>query len=302
MSPSTLLLAWGCAGDDQPPRPRACLGPMNCSLWPHPLFDCGNVAPYQALSFLTQNLSVAVHRHATLQLVFSLDHPFDSVVGSVRYAQTMGFIVQAGCPHECTAPHSAIVVINVAPFSPLVRTLKTRYLGSQPAVALDARSVQPTQASSMANLAGTPREQLRDQAMQQAQVLMNQLATPTPTSPDGLDARVVESLHILRKELTEPPGLPQLARRVGLSQSRLTALFRSQLGLPVTRYLQWSRLVRATQRLLTDTSASMTAIAHDAGFYDLAHLHRVMHAMFGVAPQQLKDNSHFIQAFGDPFL
>jgi AraC-like DNA-binding protein len=72
---------------------------------------------------------------------------------------------------------------------------------------------------------------------------------------------------------------------VGLSASRLTHLFTSQVGIPLRRYVLWSRLRIAISRV--QAGDDLTDAAHGAGFADSAHLTRTTRDMFGLPPSVL---------------
>ena len=77
----------------------------------------------------------------------------------------------------------------------------------------------------------------------------------------------------------------ELAAQVGLSASRLTHLFTEQVGIPLRRYVLWSRLRIAITRV--QTGDHLTGAAHGAGFADSAHLTRTTRDMFGLPPSVL---------------
>ena len=76
-----------------------------------------------------------------------------------------------------------------------------------------------------------------------------------------------------------------LAAMVGVSTSRLTQVFSSEVGIPLRSYARWLRLVRATE-LLAD-GATFAEAAHAAGFAKAAHFTRSFEAMFGLAPSEV---------------
>ncbi|MEN3225128.1 MULTISPECIES: AraC family transcriptional regulator [Mycolicibacterium] len=82
-----------------------------------------------------------------------------------------------------------------------------------------------------------------------------------------------------------PVSGTQLAARVGVSTSRLTHLFTEQIGIPLRRYVLWSRLRMAITRV--QAGDDLTSAAHGAGFADSAHLTRTTREMFGLAPSVL---------------
>ncbi len=75
-----------------------------------------------------------------------------------------------------------------------------------------------------------------------------------------------------------------LAEEVGISVSRLTHVFRDQIGVPIRSYARWMRLVTAVEHLAR--GRSITEAAHDAGFADAAHFTRTFRSMFGLSPSE----------------
>lgn len=82
-----------------------------------------------------------------------------------------------------------------------------------------------------------------------------------------------------------PVSGTDLAAQVGLSVSRLTHLFTDQVGIPLRRYVLWSRLRLAVMRV--QAGDDLTGAAHGAGFADSAHLTRTTREMFGLPPSLL---------------
>jgi AraC family transcriptional regulator len=105
---------------------------------------------------------------------------------------------------------------------------------------------------------------------------------------DLIDPRVQHALSTVHAEPDHHLTLVALAEQLGLSPSRLGALFRRDLGLPLRRYQLWLRLIDAVQALSRDPN--LTHAAHTAGFADAAHLTRTFHAMFGMPPSTLRDH------------
>jgi AraC-like DNA-binding protein len=102
-------------------------------------------------------------------------------------------------------------------------------------------------------------------------------------APRVLDARVAEAAAILRSEAGT--GVDELARRVGLSATRLTHLFTAQVGVAPRRYRGWGALRRALAEMAR--GRSLTEVAHAAGFSDAAHFSRSFAKFLGVVPSSL---------------
>jgi AraC family transcriptional regulator of arabinose operon len=79
------------------------------------------------------------------------------------------------------------------------------------------------------------------------------------------DPRVVRAMEYLREDLRRPFALPGVACDAGLSVSRLSHLFREQVGLSPQQFVERERIARAKQ-LLSLTSRTVAAVAAEVGF------------------------------------
>ncbi|WP_280459865.1 AraC family transcriptional regulator [Nocardia carnea] len=81
-----------------------------------------------------------------------------------------------------------------------------------------------------------------------------------------------------------PPTLGELAARVGISGSRLSHVFTTQVGLPYAAWRRWTRLHQAFA--VVREGGSLTEAAHAAGFADSAHLTRTCRELIGITPTE----------------
>src|SRR5262249_37085603 len=88
-----------------------------------------------------------------------------------------------------------------------------------------------------------------------------------------------------------PMRIAELAQRSGLSVRQLRHRFTRELGLNPRAYLRWRRLRRAIASI--EQGATLTPAAVESGFADGAHLCRVFHAQFGMAPSQALSSVRF---------
>lgn len=90
---------------------------------------------------------------------------------------------------------------------------------------------------------------------------------------------------ILMREYRKPPGLNELAARVGANTRKLTRGFRRRYGKSVYAWLQEFRLQLAYS-LLCSTDVSVSGVAADVG-YTTAHFCSIFRQRFGVSPGKL---------------
>jgi AraC family transcriptional regulator len=118
-----------------------------------------------------------------------------------------------------------------------------------------------------------------------ARSLVDDLIGESASSALSDDALVSRAVALINRSLDGPITLAAVAKAVHRSPSRLAHRFREATGVPLRRYVLWSRLRTATEAAMR--GASLTEAAHLAGFADSAHLSRTFRAMFGVAPSLL---------------
>lgn len=103
----------------------------------------------------------------------------------------------------------------------------------------------------------------------------------------AMDARILQAMDFLCQNLSQSVTLTQLARRCGLSVSRLAHLFREQVGQTPHQFLEMHRMSRARQ-LLELTQQPVNAIAAEAGFPDLFHFSKRFKHHLGQSPRNYR--------------
>lgn len=99
------------------------------------------------------------------------------------------------------------------------------------------------------------------------------------------NANVLQSIEIMQSEFEHPLPIPELARRVHISERELERLFRHHLDTTPLAFYRRLRLEKA-QLLLQQTSFSITNIALRCGFASTAHFSRSYSRHFGYPPRQ----------------
>jgi AraC-like DNA-binding protein len=99
----------------------------------------------------------------------------------------------------------------------------------------------------------------------------------------ALHPGLAEALRFIQERHMEAIRLSELADRVHLSASHLSALFRKQFGYGPARYLQYLRIRRAEQ-LLHNPYLTIQEVAYECGFGDVNYFGRVFRKAHGVSP------------------
>lgn len=225
-------------------------------------------------------IDVAPHRHHALQIAVGLAGPFRFECGGTADMYE-GVIVAPGAEHRLDSLGGEVAVLLAEPELTASRAVSTRLLGGKSFAPLPADEAERFRA--LCQQADLPSP---------AQVLA--LVAPGAPPPSALDPRIAALQEKLRALPEKRAALGELAAELGLSESRLTHLFKRETGVSFRRYLLWLRLSDAMARALSGTS--LTEAAHTAGFSDSAHLSRTCRDMFGINPQAVARHSRFVQA------
>lgn len=89
--------------------------------------------------------------------------------------------------------------------------------------------------------------------------------------------------RLLAANVDTPPGMPELARELGMAYSLFRREFKRHTGLAPYQYLQQLRLEKA-RRLIGNTDESIKEIADRLGFASAYHLSAAFKARYGEAP------------------
>jgi AraC family transcriptional regulator of arabinose operon len=113
------------------------------------------------------------------------------------------------------------------------------------------------------------------------------LAVREGTGWRPVDPRVRKVLDIISSDLAADYDVPSLAREVALSPSRLSHLFKQEVGEPMMGAVVRLRLNQAA-RLLEHTVDDVSAIAREVGFGSPYYFSRQFRRHFGMSPRQYR--------------
>lgn len=234
------------------------------------------------LALEANSMDVAIHQHSAYQIVLTIEHPFTCSLEGATFEDIKGFIIAPQVAHQCSNIKGKVLVINIEADSAFGKTLDNFYLTDHPIqVIRNPSEIFPSPFPSK----GSSSETILHGILQE---LDNKPAD------HQLDPRVVEIAAYIRSNIDRKIKPAELAEKVYISPSRLLAIFKKETGSSLSKFLLWTRLRTAIEKILKENKA-ITEAALESGFYDPPSFNRYMYQMIGVPPIALKQNSNIIQ-------
>ena len=111
---------------------------------------------------------------------------------------------------------------------------------------------------------------------------------------DGSHAQAVETLHpittgaisFISDNLAEPITIAEVARKLHVSPSYLSHVFKQDMHVPLYKYILEKKLFFAHEKILNATNATVAAM--ECGFGDYSGFYRQYKKLFGVPPSKFR--------------
>jgi AraC-like DNA-binding protein len=102
--------------------------------------------------------------------------------------------------------------------------------------------------------------------------------------------RVMEVESLITKDLFRPaPIIPELAKLVNVSETKLKNNFKTVFGVPIYQYFQKARM-RAAREVLETNKYSIKQVALEMGYINLSNFSTAFRKEFGILPSHLNHN------------
>lgn len=98
--------------------------------------------------------------------------------------------------------------------------------------------------------------------------------------------RIISIENIIMTNLSTPPKLKELAKLIGVSETKMKLLFKMIFGNSIYSYFQAARISEAARILKTDKSLSISDIGYSLGFTNPSHFTKLFKTHIGVTPKK----------------
>ena len=210
------------------------------------------------------------HKHLMLHLLISTEN----IRAIVEDEEICGKLIIIGkeMRHQCSFQPEKTILLLIEPTSTLAKGLEQCYLKNEKYKVVDD-SFMHEEVQQLVN-DGVNREEA-------LMALLRRLHLAIKREEEAYDKRILQILDQVRRREWLFLSIEELAERVHLSPSRLTHLFKEQVGVRLKSYLVMMRLSGAYELILQ--GKSYTQAAMELGFSDSAHLAATSQKLTGIS-------------------
>ena len=243
-------------------------------------FDTDNIG------MITDMLDAEEHSHYPIQLFLSMDEPLKTTSAGKEVCAHCIAVGQT-VPHAFSSQNRAHISAIIEAASDFSRSLNERIDGA----------FAVFESAGLSALQSKAKELIAASSKEYWQAFMRDFKLYLGIEPreQPLDERITELLSLLKQCDCYDHTIAAFAKQVSLSSSRLSHLFREQIGVPLKSYIVLHQTEKAFAALLG--GASITDAAMLAGFDSPSHFAATVKKLMGQPASKATKDSEFLKVF-----
>ncbi|CAH8768543.1 helix-turn-helix domain-containing protein [Paenibacillus dendritiformis] len=248
------------------------------------LFSCED-----HISFLTKKVDANDHIHHYIQVTIGLEHDFDITIAN-QPLRASGVILPSNTSHKLYGGEEWQWYLLVNPESLFGEMLKRAFLPRKNAYVLDAHSVNQLRHIATESLLTAACPEAYMKAFGRTREALGLQASGID---HALDDRIVDVLSCIERSPLHRLTVKRLSERVYLSESRLSHLFKEEVGISLSSYILLQKMETAFHYIFS--GHTMTEAALEAGFSSSSHFTRTVRDKLGMPPRAIVQNSRYMK-------
>lgn len=242
------------------------------------------------ISFITNKIDASLHSHNFIQITVNIEEKFSVKIKS-NVINESGIIINSNVSHELFGRDGWQIYFLINPESLFGEKIKRMYMKNK-----DFYIIPENVTEAIRELVEEKYIAIDSKAKYSEFIseIYSILSLKNYTVNHLLDERVDKVLKYIanNNNLTEV-SLESLSKDVFLSESRLSHLFKDNIGISISSYIL-NYKVRKAFKLIFE-GHSITTSALEAGFYSSSHLTNVCKEKLGMIPSTIRKNSRYLQ-------
>lgn len=237
------------------------------------------------ISIITDQIEAVPHKHWAMQLFLSLEKNLEISVEGKKFSCRC-IAINRNTLHSFSTGGSLYFTMIIEPTSSVANQLDERMEGKKHHI-FDNQDIEPTQRLLFSLIDSGGMGEYREFMIQLYKFLR------LKEQSKKYDDRIRDLLYEIERCNCNTHSIASFADKVALSSSRLSHLFKEQVGMPLKSYIQFHQMQRAFLALLN--GKNITEAAMMAGFDTPSHFATVTKKMMGMPASVSMKNSVFLK-------
>lgn len=241
------------------------------------------------IAFITNRVNAECHSHNYVQVTLGVEKDFEIAVENTSYL-TKGIIIDSNTAHSLRGDKLWQLYLLINPESSFGETIKRELLTHGRVRLLTEKEIDE-------NMSLAINDCLKAIDKEKYKKLINHikqnLGVISLENAKVLDKRVTELLNYISSQPLEMLNVKDLSNRIYLSESRLSHLFKVEMGISLSSYILHEKLKKALR--LVFTGSNITDAALEAGFNNSSHFTRTVRDRLGMVPREITKDSRYMQ-------
>ncbi|MFA7628740.1 MAG: AraC family transcriptional regulator, partial [Candidatus Dojkabacteria bacterium] len=98
--------------------------------------------------------------------------------------------------------------------------------------------------------------------------------------------KILKVEKIILQDLGKPPILPDLARTIGMSETKMKSLFKKIFEDSIYNYYSSARMIEAASILKSNPCLPVSEVGYALGFSNLSHFSKMFKRHIGMKPKE----------------
>ncbi|GAA0123114.1 MAG: helix-turn-helix transcriptional regulator [Clostridium argentinense] len=241
------------------------------------------------ISFITNKIDASLHIHNSIQITVSMDEDFFVKIKN-NVINEGGIIINSNVSHELFGKDGWQIYFLINPESVFGEKIKRMYIKNKDFYIIPENLIDEIRKLLKEKYVDINSKEKYSEFISE---IYSIFSLKNHTINHLIDERVEEVLkYIDNNNLTEI-SLESLSKKVFLSESRLSHLFKEVTGISITSYILNYKLRKAFKLIFEGNSITTSAL--EAGFSSSSHLTNVCKEKLGMIPSVIKKNSRYLQ-------
>ncbi|MNJ42914.1 Arabinose operon regulatory protein [compost metagenome] len=236
---------------------------------------------------LSNTIDAYSHKHSFIQVTIALNTPFDIQIDG-HHLRSDGIIINSNVAHRLDGSGQPLLLLLMDSTSNIAAAFK-RYLGDE------SYAIFPPDMIKMIAQFVQTQSPLVHNTKSYISFLEHliHLFNLDYSQPAMTDSRIKELIQLIKECTDSDHSIGHYARQLGLSNSRLSHLFKENTGISLSGYIMLHKLQKASYLIFkgfTITDAAMVA-----GFDSPSHLATTSKKLLGMSAKDIRKDSVFLQ-------